>query len=308
MSTSSTTILFLLFATLVSTSSDQLWLTTVITEFKVRDQCADFWSQSQACPAPLLRISTDINTPTQFASRAWPLSDIVNSTRPSFVSQWHGAIETVRVTAQIEGSNPLNPFGLVAKCDEGFHPKVIFNQSSANIMERLSTRVILINSQCFNAKVLLKVDNECPYCPPPTTTTPMTTIAPESFIYTHKVSISLCVLLVVIFIISIVCFIYTLMKVVESRRNNGFKQFPSASLESGISTIAPLANSTMIVEEKKPEVVDFFSLMPPVLNYEEMDFDVTVDVKAMPPLGNVAYDYFSQESNLNVSVSAPVFV
>lgn len=308
MSTSSTTILLFTLFTLVS-SSDQLWLTTVITEFKVRDQCADFWSHSQACPTPLLRISTDINTPTQFASRAWPLSDIVNSTRPSFVSQWHGAIETVRVTAQIEGSNPLNPFGLVAKCDEGRHPKVIFNQSSDNIMERLSTRVIVINSQCFNAKILMKVDNECPYCPPPTTTTPVTTTAPESFIYTYRVSISLCVLLVVIFIISIVLFIYTLMKVLRRRAHNGFKPFPSASLESGISTIAPLANSTMIVEEqKKAEVTDFFSLMPPVIDYEEMDFDVTIDVKAMPPLGNVAYDYFSQESNLNVSVSAPVFV
>ncbi|KAF1762327.1 hypothetical protein GCK72_010589 [Caenorhabditis remanei] len=303
----STRLFFLLASifTIVS-GNDQFWVTSVLTEFKVRDQCAAFWNQSQACSNPSLRISTNINQPTQFASRAWQIQEILNSTgNPTFISQWHGSIDSIRVSVQVEGSNPLNPFGLVAKCDEGFHPKVVFNQSSIDVMERLSTRVVVINSQCFTAKVLLKVDTECPYCPPPTTTPQPTTLAPESFIYTHRLPLIAIILLIIFTILSFCLFYFVLRRFMTLRR--GFKTCPS--LESGISTITPLSYSTVISPEKKQkEFVDFFALMPPVIEYEELDLDASIDIESMPRLGSLVYDYFCYENQVDVSVSDAVYV
>ncbi|UMM22362.1 hypothetical protein L5515_003614 [Caenorhabditis briggsae] len=298
----SSSLLFFIYLFSMATA-DQFWVTTVLSEFKVRDQCAEFWSQSSACSTPLVRISTNINQPTQFASRTWKINDTRNSTEiPSFISQWHGSAGSIRVSMQIEGSNPLNPFGLVAKCDEGFHPKVLFNHTSDNVMERLSTRVVSINSQCFTAKVLLKVDTVCPYCP--TTTTPLpTTFAADSFMYTHRLSIMVILLLITFTTVSVTIFMCTLNRFIQRRR--GFKTCPS--LESGISTISPMTDSTIIsIENKKTEFFDFFALMPPAIDYEEFDLDVSIDSRTLPRLGSLVYEYYP--SNLDVSVSDPVFV
>uniref|UniRef100_A0A8R1EX89 C2 domain-containing protein n=1 Tax=Caenorhabditis japonica TaxID=281687 RepID=A0A8R1EX89_CAEJA len=144
---------------IAAVTNDGLGAKSQSNELKIREECTTFWNRTNACMSPLFRISTDVNSPTQFASRAWPLSDLLSTQQSFFTSQWHGQLESVRVSAHIEASAALNPFGRVAECDQGVHPKIAFNLS------RLNARTVVIDSQCFHAKVLVKFDTKCPYCP-----------------------------------------------------------------------------------------------------------------------------------------------
>lgn len=73
-------------------------------------------------------------------------------------------------------------------------------------------------------------------------------------------------------------------------------------------------NATFIsISDEKPIVskyIDFFSLMPPMIEYDESHLTDSFTVAPMPRLGSLVYDFFRAESSnqLNVSVSDPVFV
>ncbi|CAI2348172.1 unnamed protein product [Caenorhabditis sp. 36 PRJEB53466] len=289
--------LFAVIILLLSTvSADQFWLTTVVSDFKVRDQCAVFWNETHSCPSPLLRISTDINQPTQFVSRAWPMRDVLASTeKPSFISQWHGSLESVRVIAQIEGSSPVNPFGLVAKCDQGFHPSIVFNQSSVNVMETLSVRIIVIESQCFTAKVLVKVDKKCPYCPPPTTTAaPITVSLALPTQQNLLIACSVFLFLSCFFVVTFCCILHRYLKL-----RRGARVCPS--LESGISTIAPLYQSTF---DEKQEIIEndraLYPISPSFFDFDFDDVDLSEDI-LLPPLPSAYSNFCSDETIMSIS-------
>uniref|UniRef100_A0A8R1HFP7 C2 domain-containing protein n=1 Tax=Caenorhabditis japonica TaxID=281687 RepID=A0A8R1HFP7_CAEJA len=234
------------------------------------------------------------------------MEELINSTeKTSFTSQWHGSLQSVRVSAQIEGSTALNPFGLIAKCDQGFYPKISFNQSSLDVWERLTVRVITIDSQCFSVKILVKLDTECPYCPIPTSTV-MVTTSHSSFTLTSQQNLILCALIMALFtILSISVFLFTLRRIMKLRRRDSFKQFPS--LDSGISSIAPLSYSDDIGsgEEKNSRFVDFFSVLPPDIDYDDID-EESIDIQKIPRLGSLVYSLFPTESDL--SISDPLYV
>uniref|UniRef100_A0A8R1DJ37 C2 domain-containing protein n=1 Tax=Caenorhabditis japonica TaxID=281687 RepID=A0A8R1DJ37_CAEJA len=210
--------LALLFA-LISPTTSQFWLTTVVTELKIREECSTFWNRTNACLSPLFRISTDVNSPTQFASRAWPLSDLLSTQQPFFTSQWHGQLESVRVSAHIEASAALNPFGRVAECDQGVHPKIAFNLSGLN------ARSVIIDSQCFHAKVLVKFDTKCPYCPAAKANKTEIVLTPDSrFRLSAQQTAVTIILLPPLTILCVIVFLLTLQRFLKLKRRE-FQQY-----------------------------------------------------------------------------------
>ncbi|CAI5441187.1 unnamed protein product [Caenorhabditis angaria] len=141
------------------------WVTVVLVDFQLRDKCAQFWNEHQNCQNPSLRVIADLGD-NRIASASWPInSKLIQEQRLFFTTQWSTKIDKILVSSQIEGENLLNPFGLMPKCDHGYASMVFDEKLILKPGQTMKTRVAHIDSQCFNARFLIRIDDECPHCP-----------------------------------------------------------------------------------------------------------------------------------------------
>ncbi|CAB3401346.1 unnamed protein product [Caenorhabditis bovis] len=144
------------------------WLTVVLVDFELREQCAEYWNSHQNCVNPSLRVHATMGV-QRFTSVAWPITkNLLDNEKKFFTSQWNDEIDSLLISAQIEGENALNPFGLSPKCDHAF-TSMVFNKTDEEAIKpsgkTVMTRAVYVRSQCFNAKLLIRIDDKCAHCP-----------------------------------------------------------------------------------------------------------------------------------------------